>query len=60
MPIGSGTCGYYLPQTIREREDAAHYLRHRAIVALYRAGAMQRATIESVLMQARLEFEKAG
>jgi hypothetical protein len=59
-PIGSGTVGYYIPQTIQEREDAAYYLRHRAIVALYRAGAMQKATIESVLYQARMEFEGAA
>ncbi len=58
--IGSGTMGYYIPETPQEVKDATHYLRHRAIVALYRASEMQRASIEDVFGQARMEYEKAG
>jgi hypothetical protein len=59
-PVGSGTCGYYIPVTPQEDEDAAYYLRHRAIVALYRASLRQRASLEAVYQQAVLEFEGVG
>jgi hypothetical protein len=59
-PIGSGTCGYYIPMTMEEDEDAAYYLRHRAIVALDRASKRQRTSLENVYHQAVLEYEGAA
>lgn len=58
--IGSGTFGYFIPVTVKESEDAAYYLRHRAIVALDRASKYQRTSIEVVFGQARMEFEEAS
>ncbi len=59
-PIGSGTCGYYIPVTEQEDADAAYYLRHRAMVALYRASVRQRISLDQVYGQARMEFDKAS
>jgi hypothetical protein len=59
-PIGSGTCGYYIPVTAQEDEDAAYYLRHRAIVALYRAARRQATSLEAVYHQAVLEFSEGA
>jgi hypothetical protein len=58
--IGSGTCGYYIPETDEEVKDAAHYLRHRALVALHRASEMQRTSLDEVYGQAKMEWEKTG
>ena len=58
--IGSGTMGYYIPQNPDEVKAAAHYLRHRAIVALHRASEMQRTSLEDVFHQAALEFKTVG
>ncbi len=59
-PIGSGTCGYYIPVTIEEDQEAAYYLRHRAIVALYRASQRQKTSLENVYHQAVLEFQQVA
>ena len=56
--IGSGTCGYYLPVTVREMDQATWYLRHRAIVALHRASEFQRSSLEEVFGQAVFEYVK--
>lgn len=58
--IGSGTCGYYIPITGQESAEAAHYLRHRAIVALHRASQYQRTSVDEVYGQAKIEFEEAS
>ena len=58
--IGSSVFGYYIPCTQKEAEASARYLRDRAIVALYRAAALQRTSLDEVYGQARLEFEKAS
>ena len=55
--IGSGTMGYYIPVNDDEVKDAAHYLRHRAIVALHRASEMQRTSLDEVYGQAKIEYE---
>ena len=32
--IGSGTCGYYLPQSAEEMDAVMHYIKGRALMAL--------------------------
>src|SRR5574341_582036 len=51
--IGSGTFGYYIPETDQEVKDATYYLRHRAIMALVTASKIQRTSIEEIFHQAR-------
>jgi hypothetical protein len=58
--IGSGTCGYFIPETQEEAAASLRYLRRRAIVALYRASIRQKASLEDIFHQARIEFEGAA
>ena len=55
-----GTQMHLVLPTDEEVRDAAHYLRHRAIVALARASEMQRTSLEDVFHQAVLEFKETG
>lgn len=57
--IGSGTCGYYLPQTSEELDDVEHYIKDRAIKALVTWGNLRRMSKDEMLQQLRLEL-KAG
>ena len=58
--IGSGTCGYYLPQTPEEMEAVIHYIRDRAIAALYTLSKIKNTSMEEIFQQLRVEFRKAG
>ncbi len=58
--IGSGTCGYFIPETQDELRQATYYLRHRAIVALVRDSRLRNISLEEVFGQAKMEFEKAS
>ena len=57
--IGSGTCGYYLPQTREEMDAVEHYIRDRAIVALNTYRALKKISVEEILHQLRMEL-RAG
>jgi hypothetical protein len=58
--IGSGTCGYFLPQTPEEMDAVVRYIRDRAIMALYTLSRIQRTSIEEVFGQVALDLRKAG
>lgn len=58
--IGSGTFGYFIPVTREENEAAGYYVRHRAIVALYRESQRQKTSLDQVYGQAKIEFDKAS
>ena len=58
--IGSGTRGYYLPQTREEIDAVERYIRDRAIMALRTWGALKRLTAEEIFEQMRIEFRKTG
>lgn len=56
--IGSGTCGYYLPQTREEMKAVTHYIRDRAIAALYTVSRIEHTSAEEIFHQGRMEFER--
>lgn len=58
--IGSGTRGYYMPQTIEEIQAVEHYIHGRAIMALVTWGRLKKLTPEQILDQLRLDLKKAG
>lgn len=58
--IGSGTFGYYLPQTREELDQVIHYIGDRAIMALYTLSRIKRTSLEEVFHQARMEYEKTS
>jgi hypothetical protein len=58
--IGSGTCGYYIPQTPTEMDAVIHYIEGRAIMALYTLSKIKKTSIEDVFGQARMKYGKVG
>jgi hypothetical protein len=58
--IGSGTCGYYLPQTRKEFDDVCHYIEGRAVMALYTLSRIKQTSIEEIFDQMRLALPKAS
>lgn len=58
--IGSGTRGYYLPQTHEEMDAVTWYIRHRAIMALDTVSHLMKLSLDEVYGQAKIEYEKAG
>ena len=58
--IGSGTCGYYLPQTPEEMDAVIHYIRDRAVMALYTLSKIKKTSMEEIMHQIRMEFKEAG
>lgn len=54
--IGSGTCGYYLPQTREEWEHVKRYIRGRAVMALRTYGRLLRMSTEEIFQQIRAEL----
>ncbi len=58
--IGSGTFGYYLPQTREEMDAVTRYIGDRAIMALYTLSKLKKISIEEICHQARLEYDKAS
>ena len=56
--IGSGTCGYYIPQTAEEMDAVIRYIGDRAIMALYTLSRIKRTSIETVFGQAVMEFKR--
>jgi hypothetical protein len=58
--IGSGTCGYYLPQTRQEMDEVTRYIRHRAIMALYTVSRLMKTSMQEVYGQAVIEFNEGN
>ena len=58
--IGSGTCGYYLPQTTEEMDAVIHYIRDRAVMALYTLSKIKKTSMEEIFQQLRVEFKEAS
>jgi len=58
--IGSGTMGYYIPQTPEELDAVCHYIKGRAIMALRTWGRVKKISAEEIFQQLRAEFKEAG
>ncbi len=61
--IGSAVhhpAGYFIPETADEAIAATKSIRHRGIMILMRAARLQRASLELVFNQARLELEEVS
>jgi len=58
--IGSGTRGYYIPQTPAEMDAVVHYIQDRALAALYTLSKIKKTSMEEILQQMRMVFEKAS
>ncbi|MEK6744272.1 MAG: hypothetical protein AABZ15_11700 [Nitrospirota bacterium] len=58
--IGSGTFGYYLPQTREEMDAVTHYISHRAIMALHTISKLRKLSMDEVYGQAKIVYERAG
>lgn len=58
--IGSGTFGYYMPQTVEEMDAVAHYIKDRAIKALVTWGRLKKLGEEEVLHQVQLDLKAAS
>ncbi len=56
--IASCTRGYFIPVTPEEISEATRSLRHRGIMILVRASKLQKASLEDIFNQARIEFGK--
>lgn len=54
--IASCPRGYFIPLTPAEISEATRSLRHRGIMILVRASKLQKASIEAIFHQARMEF----
>ncbi len=60
MCIGSSGAGYFMAETPDEIDAVTRSLRHRGISSLARAAKLQKAAVEEVFNQARLELEANG
>ena len=54
--IASCPRGYFIPVTPAEISEATRSLRHRGIMILVRASKLQKASLEDIFNQARIEF----
>ncbi|MDA8155589.1 MAG: hypothetical protein M0Z52_03915 [Actinomycetota bacterium] len=54
--IASCPRGYFIPVTVPEIAEATRSLRHRGIMILMRASRLQKASLEDIFNQARMEF----
>ncbi len=54
--IASCTRGYFIPVTPEEISEATRSLRHRGIMILVRASKLQKASLEEIFHQARMEW----
>ena len=55
--IGSNRNGYYIPVTIKERDQVARSLRHRGIMILMRSAQITKSDMDNQYAQGKLEFE---